>query len=142
MANEKKVPGLLVSILTLKCPRCRQGNLFVVSNPYKLRTMMKMPERCTVCNHKFMEQPAFFFGTAYVSYALSIAVSVASFIAWYLFVGISSQDSRVFWWFFFNAILLVLLQPVLQRVSRSIWIAIFVSYSPEWKNKNEASSFK
>ena len=137
MAEENKVPGLLVNILTLRCPRCREGKLFVVSNPYKLRTMMRMPERCTVCNHKFMEQPAFFFGTGYVSYALAIAVSVASFIAWYLFVGISIRDSRVFWWFFFNSILLVSLQPVVQRTSRAVWISFFVSYNPAWKAEKE-----
>ena len=96
-----------------------------------------MPERCTVCNHKFMEQPAFFFGTGYVSYALAIAVSVASFVAWYVLVGISIKDSRVFWWFACNAVFLVSLQPLLQRLSRSIWIAIFVSYNPGWKEENE-----
>jgi hypothetical protein len=32
-----------------------------------------------------------------------------------------------------NAVILVLLQPVLMRLSRTIWLSFFVRYSDRWK---------
>jgi uncharacterized protein (DUF983 family) len=126
---------LFRSIVMNKCPRCRTGNLFTEPNPYNLRKMMLMPERCLVCNHRFEEQPAFFFGTGYVSYALTVAFSITTFILWYKFIGISTRDNRLLYWFITNALLMLLLQPILQRLSRSIWLAFFVRYDPDWNAK-------
>jgi hypothetical protein len=126
--------GLFRSIVMNKCPRCRTGNLFTEPNPYNLRKMMLMPQRCKVCNHRFEEQPAFFYGTGYVSYALTVAFSMFTFVAWYLFIGISVRDNRLLYWFIINALLMLSLQPVFQRLSRSIWLVFFVKYDPEWRN--------
>jgi hypothetical protein len=32
-----------------------------------------------------------------------------------------------------NAVLLVILQPLIMRLSRSFWISWFVSYDPNWR---------
>jgi hypothetical protein len=32
-----------------------------------------------------------------------------------------------------NAMLLVLLQPPLMRLSRTVWLYFFIRYSPRWK---------
>jgi hypothetical protein len=76
----------------------------------------------------------FYYGTGYVSYALTIAITVVSFIAWYILIGMSISDNRFFVWLGVNAGLLILLQPWLMRLSRSIWISWFVKYDPDWKN--------
>jgi hypothetical protein len=128
-------PGLLYSILTNKCARCRRGNIFVYSNPYNLKHFMEMPEKCPVCGQPIEIEVGFFYGTGFVSYALSVIICVISFIAWKLFVGMSLNDNRLFWWIGINAILLLLLQPILMRLSRSIWMAIFVRYDPDWKKQ-------
>lgn len=78
-------------------------------------------------------EPGFWYGTGYVSYALSVAVSVASFIAWWVFVGVSAQDNRVLWWLLFNGILLLVLQPWLMRLSRTIYMYFFISYDPDFE---------
>jgi hypothetical protein len=59
-------------------------------------------------------------------------LSVFTFIAWYILIGVSTGDNRFFWWLGANAIFLLLLQPWLMRVSRSLWISWFVPYDPEW----------
>jgi hypothetical protein len=92
--------------------------------------MMKMPETCPVCGQPFEIEMGFYYGTGFVSYAL--AVSVASFIAWKVIIGMSLEDSRLFWWLGVNALLLLGLQPVLMRLSRVIWIYFFVYYDPNW----------
>jgi len=93
---------------------------------------MKMPETCPVCGQPFEIEVGFYYGTSYVSYALAVAVSVASFIAWRLTIGMSLNDNRLFWWLGINAVLLVVLQPLLMRLSRTIWIYFFVGYDTEW----------
>jgi len=120
--------GLLNSVLANRCPRCREGKLFSQPNPYNFSKMMDMPEHCPVCGQKFELQTGFYFGTGYVGYALSVLFSVATVIIWSLTLGISIKDNSIFWWLGVNAALLLLLQPVLQRLSRSIWIAFFVRY--------------
>jgi hypothetical protein len=76
----------------------------------------------------------FYYGTAYVSYAISVAVCVASFIAWWVIIGVSLEDNRFFWWLGSNAVLLVVIQPPLMRLSRTLWLSWFVSYDPDWRN--------
>ena len=56
-----------------------------------------MNDTCPVCGQPFCLEPDFYYGTGYVSYALAVAVSVASFIAWWVIVGLSLQDNRFFW---------------------------------------------
>lgn len=128
-----KKPGLLLSLLKNKCPRCRRGNLFIESNPYKLGKFMKMPETCQVCGQPFDMEPGFYYGTGFVSYGLAVAVSVATLVAWWVLIGLSVSDNRFFWWMGVNAVILVAMQPLLMRWSRSIWLYFFVYYSPNWR---------
>ena len=86
--------------------------MFTYHNPYELKRMMKMPETCPVCGQPFEIEVGFYYGTGFVSYALAVAVSVASFIAWKVIIGMSLQDSRLFWWLGVNALLLLGLQPL------------------------------
>lgn len=132
--HEQAKPNLLASVLTNKCPRCRRGKLYTSSNPYNLKTTMRMPERCAVCGQRFELETGFYFGTGYVSYGLSVLFTALFFIGWALTLGLSYDDNSIFWCLGFNAVFLVLLQPLLQRVSRSVWIACFVRYDADWRH--------
>src|SRR5687768_3808995 len=125
-------PGIS-SLLSCKCPRCRQGKMFVSDNPWKLKTTMKMNQACPVCAQPFNLEPGFYYGSSYVSYALSIAISVATLAAWWLTIGISTTDNRFFYWMIINIILLILTQPYLMRVARTGWLAFFVRYDRDWR---------
>ena len=125
-------PNLILSILQNKCPRCRRGKLYKTANPYHLRSFMKMHQSCPVCGQPLDMEPGFYYGTNMVSYALAVLFSVASFILWWIVIGFSFHDSRFFWWMGINAVLLVALQPPLMRLSRTVWLAFFVRYSPDW----------
>ena len=130
---DNKKPNLVMSVLTNKCPRCRRGKLFKQNNPYRFRGLMEMNDECPVCGQATDMEPGFYYGTSYVSYALAVAVSVTTFIAWWVIIGFSLDDNRFFWWMGTNAIILISLQPLLMRLSRSIWIYFFISYSDRWK---------
>ncbi|WP_109697743.1 DUF983 domain-containing protein [Chitinophaga deserti] len=132
--NDHK-PNVILSALQNKCPRCRRGRLFTESNPYKLGSFMKMNERCPECGQLSEPETGFFFGTGYVSYALSIALSVSTFVAWWVLLGFSLHDNSVLYWLGVNAGLLVIMQPLLMRLSRTIWLYFFVYYDRNWREK-------
>ena len=132
--EKSEKPNYFWSIFTHKCPRCRRGPMFSQPNPWRLKKVLDMPEKCPECGQPFELEVGFWYGTGYVSYALSFALSVATFIAWWVLVGISTEDSRFFWWMGINAILLIVLQPWLMRLSRVIYLYFFVSYDPNYKD--------
>lgn len=135
----KKIPNYLVSIFTNKCPRCREGELFVSKKPYALKNgrFMKMHHNCPVCRQPTDIEVGFYYGTSYVSYALTVAFSVATFVAWKVLIGMSFSidDNRVFYWFFLNLVLLLFMQPLFMRFARSLWLSWFVKYNPNWKSE-------
>lgn len=133
MDREERNPGYLIAVLTNKCPRCRQGFLYKEKNPYKLKSVVDMNEACPSCGQPTDIEVGFYYGTSYVSYALAVAVCVASFIAWWVLIGFSFKDSRFFWWMGINAVLLIVIQPMLMRLSRTLWLSWFVKYDPNWK---------
>lgn len=108
--------------------------MFKDNNPYSklsLKHIFNMYDRCPVCNQKYDIEPGFWYGTGYVSYALAVAISVATFIAWIALIGVSTDDNRIFYWLGLNAILLVILQPWMMRLSRVLYIRFFVHYEKE-----------
>ncbi|NDC42124.1 MAG: DUF983 domain-containing protein, partial [Chitinophagia bacterium] len=68
----EKKPALVPSILKMKCPNCREGNMFSTRSIFPLKRLTDMPERCPVCGQKMELQVGFYYGTGYVSYALSV----------------------------------------------------------------------
>ena len=128
-------PNTLWSIFAMKCPRCRRGDMFTTKSSYKslrLSRILGMHEQCPVCRQKFDLEPGFWYGTGYVSYALAVAISATTFVAWLVLIGVSFKDNRVFWWLLINAILLVILQPWMMRISRVIYIYFFIRYDENY----------
>ena len=105
---------------------------------FSFKKTMEMNKTCPVCGQATELEVGFYYGTSYVSYALTIALSVASLIAWWVIIGLSTNDNRFFWWMGINAVILIFLQPWLMRLSRSIWISWFVKYDPEWQDHQPA----
>ena len=132
-AEEKKSRGYLLSTLGCRCPRCRQGKLFKYPVSARMKKNMEMNKDCLVCGQPTEIEVGFYYGTAYVSYVLSVVICILSLLLWWLTIGLSVDDNRFFFWLGFNAILLIVLQPWLMRLSRSIWISWFVKYDRNWK---------
>ncbi|HMK04199.1 MAG TPA: hypothetical protein VK489_08410 [Ferruginibacter sp.] len=134
--TDKPRPNLWWSILTMKCPRCRRGHMFKDQNSFrklKLSHIFDMYDTCPVCRQKYDMETGFWYGTGYVSYGLAVMVSALTFIAWLLLIGVSTEDSRIFWWLGVNALILVTTQPWLMRISRVIYIYFFVQYDKNYE---------
>ena len=132
MQTAKPPIGYLRNVLKLQCPRCRQGKLFQHTLSINLTNNLSMHQRCKVCNQPTEVEVGFYYGTGYVSYALTVALTAATFVAWLLTIGFALSDNRIYWWLGSNAIFLLLLQPWLMRLSRSLWLSWFVSYNANW----------
>lgn len=132
-AKENKPSAL--NLLKCKCPRCRKGDMFEDPNPWHLKKTMKMNKECPVCAQPLSIEVGFYYGSGFVSYALTVAFSVATFIAWWVLIGFSVDDNRIFYWLAVNAVLLIVLQPYFMRVSRTGWLAFFVRYNKNWRTE-------
>ncbi len=116
----------LYSIFTGTCPVCQKKKMYVERNPYKFSKTLKMHDRCSHCDTKFKMEPSFFYGAMYVSYAVGVAISVATFIIAYFFIGLDRHYT-----FFAIIGILALLLPIIVRISRNIWINFFMKYNKD-----------
>lgn len=87
---------------------------------------------CPVCDQEYKQEPGFWFGTSYVSYGLMVIVSAISFGFWWLIIGMSLDDYRLFYWLVANTVLLFVLQPYMMRLSRVVFLSFFVKYDPHF----------
>ncbi len=100
--------------------------MYVDKNPYQVGQLFKMHERCSHCGLKYKIEPSFFYGAMYVSYGVGIAFGVAAFIIAYVMLETSLVTT-----FIAIVITLVVFMPVIIRLSRNIWINLFIKYNPE-----------
>ncbi len=92
---------------------------------------MKMHEHCSKCGLKYKMEPNFFFGAMYVSYAVAVLLGILIFLAAYF---IFEADMRTT--FISILIILFLLMPWVTRISRNIYINMFVSFDPNSSKNN------
>ena len=133
MAETTTSRGYLASTLSCRCPRCRDGKLFKNPLTISFKRTMEMNTQCPVCGQPTEIETGFYYGTGYVSYALTVALSIATLVAWLVLIGMSTDDNRFVYWLISNAVLLISLQPWLMRLSRSIWISWFVKFDKNWR---------
>jgi uncharacterized protein (DUF983 family) len=50
----------LYSILTGSCPQCHQESMYVEKNPYNLKELYHMNEKCSHCGLQYKIEPSFF----------------------------------------------------------------------------------
>ena len=116
----------LYSIFTGTCPACQNESMFLEKNPYKLKSTLKMKERCGVCNTKYKIEPSFFYGAMYVSYPVGLTFATAAFILCYLVFGLGLIST-----YCVIVVVMIFALPIILRISRNIWINIFMPYKKE-----------
>jgi uncharacterized protein (DUF983 family) len=118
----------LNSILTGSCPKCQNESMYLDKNMLHLTKILKMNENCSHCGLKYQIEPSFFYGAMYVSYGLNVAIGIAAFIISYVILNMSLKVA------FISIIAsMVLSFPIVLRLSRNIYINMFVSYDKDFK---------
>ncbi len=115
----------LYSIWHNKCPRCQEGDFFVRPAGFRFKDNLKTHENCSNCGLKYMIEPSFFYGAMYVSYAITVAMAVAVFVICQLF-DLSLVASLIG-----ILVVLILANPFVMRVSRLLYINMFIRFKPE-----------
>jgi uncharacterized protein (DUF983 family) len=127
-----KTRTAIAGILAMRCPRCREGKMFPEGTLYTSR-FMKMNTTCSCCGQSFMPEPGYYFGAMFVSYAINAAFFIAVWLGMYILMDeITMRDMII-------ALLGVVLGllPITFRLSRVLWIYIFVRYEVTASQKKE-----
>ena len=115
----------IYSILRGKCPRCHEGNFFKHAFTMNIFKVNKIEKKCSKCDLKYMIEPAFYFGALYVSYGITVAICIVTFIISKIIFDLALLSS-----FIAVFIVLILFIPVNLRLSRILWINMFINYKP------------
>jgi uncharacterized protein (DUF983 family) len=99
-------------------------------NAYNLKNIYKMHENCSHCGLHYQIEPSFFYGAMYVSYGLTVGIGVAAFIISKVIIGLELTQS-----FIAIIVSLVALMPITARLSRNIYINMFVNFDKDAAKK-------
>ncbi|QNM84485.1 DUF983 domain-containing protein [Polaribacter pectinis] len=121
----------IYSIVKGKCPQCHEGDFFSNGFTFNPSKITAIHDNCPNCNLKYMIEPSFFYGAMYVNYGITVGLSIITFlIAKLLFNATLLQSFAAIF------IALIILAPVNLRLSRILWINMFISYKDKTTNKN------
>jgi membrane associated rhomboid family serine protease len=115
MANQ------IMSVLKLKCPKCGKGDMFCNKSTYQFKGFFDMNECCPYCKQDFLIEPGFYYGAMYVSYAFTIALTIATFVAMSV-LNVFSIGAFII----ADIIVLLVTLPYVFKVSRSFWLTLMV----------------
>jgi hypothetical protein len=79
-----------------------------------------------------MLEPSFYYGAMYVNYGITVGFSILVFLISKLIFDGSLLQS-----FISIIVSLILLTPINLRLSRIIWIHLFVAYEKKYANQND-----
>jgi uncharacterized protein (DUF983 family) len=128
-ARDRTKTSKLHSILNLNCPRCHQGKLFSNKNPYTFKDGLNMPDNCPVCHQDFKIEPGFYIGALWVSFPIVIVL-----MAMFSLLFLAYFKMQLEWFFAAITLILLILQPLIIRTGRAIWIHIFVAFKEASEN--------
>jgi uncharacterized protein (DUF983 family) len=113
----------LRAILRQRCPRCRQGRIFLYS---VFRGFPNMYQRCSVCDLKFQREEGYFLGAMYISFGLALVIiAVIAALLWATSGWWITKD--VIW----AVVLFLPLAPGISLFARVLWIYLDQTFDPE-----------
>jgi uncharacterized protein (DUF983 family) len=113
----------LGAICRQRCPRCRQGKIFLSSI---FLGFPKMRQHCAVCDLKFQREEGYFLGAMYISFGLALAIiALIAALLWAITGWWITND--VIW----ALILFLPLAPSISLFARVLWIYLDQTIDPE-----------
>ena len=129
MAKKNKI----AAIVSMKCPKCREGDMF---NAPITQGIYKMNKECPVCKQAFELEPGFYWGAMYVGYGLSGGYMLSTVGAMLLFLNWSVELA-----FTISILGGIIIFPLIARLARVIWLNIYVGYDKNFADTlNKAES--
>jgi len=110
----------LFSAFLLRCPHCKQGNLFTDNNILHLGSLAEMPDKCTVCGQDFQIEEGFYYGAMFISYIFLAFLMFGIIGLKILFTGYVSTIELII-----ILGLVMLFWPYWFRLARSLWLMLY-----------------
>jgi uncharacterized protein (DUF983 family) len=120
----------LYSIIHQKCPHCQEGDLFL-HGAFSTK-FMQMHKTCPRCGFDFVQEPSFYFGAMYFSYAIQVAIFVMVYLV--LRYTIDPGDWTYVKWMIVASFVVL---PLNFRWSRLAWINLFARYDAKALEKSK-----
>jgi len=91
-----------------------------------------MHKTCSCCGEKYEKEPGYFYGAMYVSYALMAGWFIITWAA-------NTFIFKVGVWYYIAFILttMILFMPLTFRISRLVWLNLFIKYKKDHYIKNQ-----
>ncbi len=87
-----------------------------------------MHKSCPCCGETYHKEPGFYYGAMIVSYMLNGALFIFTFLGIYVPMEIDAISYIVI-----MGLLIVILAPLTFRLSRLVWLNVFVGFDPAAK---------
>lgn len=117
-------------MLSLKCPHCREASMYVNPSLYTLSKLGDTHKNCPQCGTDLKPEPGFYFGAAYVSWGLTVALWVAVLVSLKTFDALGWMEfgflTHPITFLLTGSVLSLILFPYMFRLSRSIWAHFFI----------------
>ena len=122
---------IFYSIVRNKCPQCHQSNVFKTNNAFNLSKFDKMNAICDCCGLKYEKEPGYFYGAMYESYGVMVGWFI---ITWAIDTFLINSETWQYLTFFIISI--IVFMPLTFRISRLLWLNIFVKFDKDKININ------
>lgn len=122
------------AIIAMKCPHCREGNMY--SAPIT-EGIYKMHKECPVCKQPFELEPGFYWGAMYVGYGLSAGYMLSTVSIFILALGWSVNGA-----FAVSILGGVFIFPFVARLARAVWLHMYVGYDENYAQKLNKEEIK
>ncbi len=116
---------MLPALLTCKCPSCRKTTIFVHKGIFPLGELVLLKDYCEVCGQKMKSERNNGGG---INYALTVVLFILN-LGWYWPIfGMSYKDNSMYYYLISSTLVVILLQPYLMRLSRAIYLYLYVGF--------------
>jgi uncharacterized protein (DUF983 family) len=139
MASPSK-PSLLPALLTMKCPSCRKSTVFVNKRIFPLGQCLALKDECEVCGERMKSESNNGGG---INYALTMILFFLNLLwYWPLFsssptLGLAVHNNSVFYFLGMSITVVLLAQPFLMRLSRMLYLYIYVGFGHSRRVKTD-----
>lgn len=118
-------PSILKGLFANRCPNCRKGYVFAQKSVFPLRTTVRLADHCPVCGQKMKSESNNGGG---INYALTVCIIFLNLLWYWPIFGLSYKDNSIYYFLTTSVVVAVLLQPWLMRLSRMLYLYLYVPY--------------
>jgi uncharacterized protein (DUF983 family) len=119
------MPSFLYGLFSNKCPNCRKGRVFTQKGIFPLGKLLEINPECPNCGQKLIYERNNGGG---INYALTVILLFLNLLWYWPIFGLSYLDNSIYYFLVTSIVVVLLLQPWLMRLSRMIYLYLFIHY--------------